>query len=439
MTNNDTFYDIHLHAFTLSHPSFNAFLKRFKIRLFPLAAGAFLSLLLVIPALSPRLRSTVMRTVNRLLRRARNLLSVMESDIGSFFLIIENCLRERPGRLLKDSEMTVGGNSYRRIVLTPLMMDFGYKSRHNDPSLHYQPGEKPIVAQVADVFNAIRKYRATATTPDLAKKFSFLADGAERILEVYPFLGLNTENYDIPHLELMLEKYFHDYRRSRAELAASAGNFDGDIERLKGNSFTGIKVYPPLGFDPWPYNPELLSRVNYLYDYCCRKRLPITCHGSRGGFVAVSPGDLQDFTRISKWASVLAAYPSLKINIAHFPANGRRFFGLVPPAEQDRLQAIIALVLKYENVYADFAMRGASERYYRNLRFIIDSLPDKKHREKLTERILFGSDFAINLFSVDSYNRYIQIFSGTPYLTAEQKRLFCSVNPERFLFGETTP
>jgi hypothetical protein len=444
MTDHNTFYDIHMHAFNLSHPSFSAFLKRFKINLFPLMVGAFFSFLLVIPGLSQLLMSTIVRLVNRMLRKARNLLSVMESDIGSFFLITENCLREHPNQLLKNEGMEVAGRTYKSVVLTPLMMDFGYKGKKVDRSIHYQPGEKPIVAQVVDVFNAIRKYRNTAYSPDLATKFPFLEDGTARMLEIYPFLGLNTEHYDVPHLEVMLEKYFHDYHLKRADLAANAGKFDGDIEHLKSNSFAGIKVYPPLGFDPWPDNPalyrpplsveEALNRVKYLYEYCSRKRIPITCHGSKGGFVAASRNELKDFTDIAKWEKALASYPSLKVNIAHFPANSKRL-GIFPPVERDRLNAMMALVRKYDNVYVDFAMRATSDKYYRQLRIIIESIWDKNFKQKLTERILFGSDFSINLFSIDSYNRYIQVFSRTPYLTPEQKHLFCCVNPEHFLFS----
>jgi hypothetical protein len=440
MTNQDTFYDIHMHAFNLSHPSFTAFLKRFKFRVFWLALGALLSPLLIIPWV-PQL---FVKFANRILRKVRNLLSVMETDIGSFFLITENCLRERPNQLLKNQSMEVGGTTYQRVVLTPLMMDFGFKGKRIDKTIHYQPGEKPIVSQVVDIFNAIKKYRNSGYTKKLVEKYPFLENGTERIIEIYPFLGLNTANYDRERLKEMLEKYFHDYQRKRIALSENAGKFDGDIEHLTVNYFAGIKVYPPLGFDPWPDDSESekfplaenceLVKAQYLYEYCSEKGIPITCHGSRGGFVAVNRKQLKDFTDISKWENVLAKYPSLILNIAHFPANGRKF-GIFTPIEQDRLKSIMALVLKYEKVYVDFAMRGTSDKYYRQIRRIIDSIPDKNQREKLTERMLFGSDFSINLFSVDSYNQYIQVFSGTPHLTPDEKRLFCSVNPERFLFS----
>jgi len=44
--------------------------------------------------LVPVIRHIVLRVVNRMLKKVPNLLSVMESDIGSFFLTTEDCIRE---------------------------------------------------------------------------------------------------------------------------------------------------------------------------------------------------------------------------------------------------------------------------------------------------------------------------------------------------------
>jgi len=83
----DTFYDLHMHAFNLSHPYFRAFIKRFKID-WLMVIVAVISVL----ALIPGVRRIIFSFINRILRRIRNLLSVMENDIGSFFLLTENCM-----------------------------------------------------------------------------------------------------------------------------------------------------------------------------------------------------------------------------------------------------------------------------------------------------------------------------------------------------------
>jgi predicted TIM-barrel fold metal-dependent hydrolase len=133
---------------------------------------------------------------------------------------------------------------------------------------------------------------------------------------------------------------------------------------------------------------------------------------------------LDTLTAVSKWATVLESYPTLRLNLAHFP-TGR--------LERKQQQEIVALVLGYGNVYVDVSCRGTSDAYYQGLKALFDRMPTGD-REKLTSRILFGSDFAVNLMWIESYNRYIDIFSRTEALTPAEKLAFCSTNPERFLF-----
>ncbi|MDP2730414.1 MAG: amidohydrolase family protein [Dehalococcoidales bacterium] len=95
---------------------------------------------------------------------------------------------------------------------------------------------------------------------------------------------------------------------------------------------------------------------------------------------------------------------------------------------------MVRLVLNNESVYVDFSIRSVSDNYYCLLRRVIDGFPDRARKQKLQHRILFGTDFPVNLMSIDSYNAYLDIFSRTEHLTAQEKRLFCSENPERFLF-----
>ena len=161
-----TFYDVHTHAMNLSHPYWLAFIQRFKIDKM-LFLGPFASLFM-----------------GEKINNTKNLLSVMENDIGSYFRLMEKCLREEENPLLKDGELQIGGSAYNKIVLTPLMMDFGYKDIKNPDIYYNKPSKKPIVEQVIDVFNGIKDYRSNSTA-----------------FEIYPFLGLNTKNYSKPQIE----------------------------------------------------------------------------------------------------------------------------------------------------------------------------------------------------------------------------------------------
>lgn len=434
-----TFYDIHMHAFNLSHPYLGAFIRRFKLGLFLATSPLITAVVLLIMRLPrwPIIRLPADWIRNKF-SQIKNLLAVMENDIGSVFLLLENCLRENG--MLDNEGLHIGGNTYTRYVLTPLLMDFGYKGIR-DTTIHYnEPCRKPIRDQVTDVFNAIRYYVEFRYSDKYADAFPHLkADGqgreTVRIFEIYPFIGINTKNYGLDEIRVLLDKYFKDYRGSREDLLRNVGKFDGDIDHLTSNFAAGVKLYPPLDFDPWPDdNPDELAKVKYLYRYCQEKGIPISVHGSGGGFVVVGKRRLRKITQVSKWEAVLSAYPKLKLNLAHFPVN-ERFLWIFPKTK--RLKAILGLVPRYENVYVDFSCRALGHTYYESLKKLVAGSPPELRR-KLYEHILFGSDFSVSLVSVESYNQYLSIFSSDSSFDDAEKDRFCSSNPESFLFSKST-
>jgi len=407
-----TFYDIHMHAFNLSHPYLLAFIQRLKIH----------QILVLNSLLGPLASFLIGKNFNKI----KNLLAVMENDLGSFFLLVEDYLkRSDKSPLVSGGKLHIGGNEYSRIVLTPLMIDFGYKGITDSQNTYYNElSQKPIVEQVVDVFNGINKYRK---------------ESPDHLLEILPFMGLNTSNYNLDpektrgRLDIMLEKYFGNYGSSYKAFRDSAADFDGDIKNLGGNRFAGIKVYPPLGFDPWPDKEDELKKVKCLYDFCSKKGIPVTAHGSESGFVVVPKKEVKNYTAISKWKCVLESYPKLKLNLAHFPI-GEKFLKLFP--KKQRLKEVLGLVQNFDNVYVDFSCRALTDQYYVQLKKLIESLHGEQEA-KLKDRILFGSDFTVNLMSIESYNKYLDIFSQTTSLDDEEKDTFCCVNPERFLFSRS--
>ncbi len=466
------FYDIHCHAMNLSHPNLLAFIRRYNLSIILMAAS-------LLGPVAPFLLG------NRL-HKVHNLLSLMENDIGSLFLSLENCVVESP--LFKKGWLDIAGSKYDKIVLTPLMMDFGYKGAIN-PNIHYnKPPEKPVVEQVVDVFNGIRQYHAKSD---------------KKLFEIYPFLGINTQNYlmgnstsarvsrvpdlsslpgalkckteyhprlgklvfygkmapdesmhlaglfDSPQdieavtgiynasqaldsgntIPKMLKKYFGNHSGSRAQLFGNMGGFAGDIENITANYFAGIKLYPPLGFDPWPEDDEEeMVKVTFLYRFSCEKNIPITAHCSDGGFKVT--GNARRFTSPYRWEKVLQSFPGLKLNLAHFGKQGT-LFRLFSRENWER--KIISLIERYDNVYVDFSCNGFDYDYYTSLKTLVKSA-GQGMQEKMRSRILFGSDFLINLLWAESYCGYLDIFAQTRSFTAEEKNRFCSINPERFLF-----
>ncbi len=420
-----TFYDIHLHAFNLSHPYLRAFIRRLNFTTY-LALAPLLGWLLPLGA----------RLFKKKIGNAMNLLAVMEDDIDSVFLLLENCLRENG--LLDNDGLHINGITYPRVVLTPLMIDFGYKRMRESKNIHYnEPCRKPIRRQVIDVYNAVTYYHNFKYSDRYARGFPHLkpdAQGREtkRIFEIYPFIGINTVNYTEKELEDLLKKYFENYQGSRQLINRMTREFDGNIEHLSSNYAAGIKLYPPLDFDPWPArNDTELNKVRTLYEYCQDRDIPITVHGSEGGFNVVGPRRRKRLTDLRKWDKVLGEFPRLKLNLAHFPVNEKTFF-IFP--KKARLKQFLALLAnpKYENLYVDFSCRATDPCYYKALKKLIaEANPPMK--ETLSNRIMFGTDFSINLTSIESYNAYYQLFVTAPFSSGDKEK-FCSGNPERFLF-----
>lgn len=464
ISNKTVFYDIHMHAFNLSHPSLSAFVRRalretmaklLKPKHWHRGAaitGLGLVLLLLwggylisfgVPPVGRKVREAItkaFKVVKRLIASALNMLAIFDNDVGSMFLVMEDCLRHSYSQLLKPkNSFCIGGNLYSEIVLTPLMMDFGNKGRTPEQSekkklYHYNvPAEKPIVAQVVDVFTAIKKYMHTQSTPHLQEDYRELGPTTERVFRIYPFLGINTANYDFDGVTKLLDKYFSDYRGIKEDLDRKMGQFDGHIENLDSNFFAGIKVYPPLGFDPWPdETPEerqdpngSRNKVRKLYEVAEAKRIPITCHGGSGGFRAIPLATAVRFASISKWEAVLKEYPHLKLNLAHFPMKTR---------ELARRNRTFQLLMSNKNVYVDISCQATNPKYYKALALFVSKLSETE-RTKFMQRLLFGSDFAVNLLWTESYNAYVSLFSETTTFTPEDKQALCSINPESFLFN----
>lgn len=425
------FYDAHCHMMNLSHPNLSVMIKRIFRELgvidrMKISLGTFLFAIPFVGKVLPSLFNVD--------DRAMNLLAVMETELGDCILQMEEELRNNNPQW--GGLVVSGGDkkqTYDRIVLTPLIMDFGLKNSKKAGGL-YKIRWKPIASQVLDLCLGIKyylKYRDTHSLPG--------ANPKTPLFEIHPFMGINTKNYELKKtsgdsvdLETLLFKNFAGFKddtiktRCKKLAASDWRDFSGDIDMIKPYDFIGIKVYPPLGFNPWPTEKwetnanEEMEKVRFLYDFCQTNNIPITAHCSDGGFRVDKK--YAHLAHPDKWAMVLSNYPNLRLNLAHFGA-----------ANENWRKAIANLILENYNVYTDISYRGVDKEYYDNLRKLLDSHASDK-REKLMERIIFGSDFMINLMSIESYGKYLQYFTDTLVFSAMEKDMLCSKNAERFLF-----
>ncbi|NLZ77559.1 MAG: amidohydrolase family protein, partial [Spirochaetales bacterium] len=205
--------------------------------------------------------------------------------------------------------------------------------------------------------------------------------------------------------------------------------------------FWGIKLYPPLGYNPWPEDPDEREKVEAIYEFCSTHRIPIITHCDDQGFRGISAKEAWSYTAPSAYKPVLERHPTLTIDFAHY---GWQYNQLQKSAlamisglatgtpDSPWFHELVELMNLYPNVYGDVSFCGCDPAFYVQLANYIKSLEHDEERETVLSRTLFGSDFSVNLIKVESYVSYYRIFEKSPFGTEEIDR-FVSVNPMRFL------
>lgn len=218
------FYDIHMHAFTLSHPDVESLTKRiFK--------GI--------------VKKSALNTISNWIFSGKaehsgnfnSILAVMDNDIGNQLLALEYSIKSVP-EIYVDGKIKIGKEYYDKIVLIPLMMEFGdpedlIQSKKESKFIYPQ---KPIVNQTIDLLFGIKKYYQNEMykvnlKPEIEVKGSLLRydieerrNSRDRLFEIYPFMGINTRNITVTidsdgklktgandKLKILLKKYFGNY------------------------------------------------------------------------------------------------------------------------------------------------------------------------------------------------------------------------------------
>ncbi|HTX73543.1 MAG TPA: amidohydrolase family protein [Rectinemataceae bacterium] len=409
-----TFVDVHLHALTLSHPSFLAFIETVRSRRLE-------SLLSYAATPNYLISSLFLKTGERV----RNMLAVMENDVGSIFGLMEDDLAgrystdESEEAMIVDGKLHIGKLGFDRLLLVPLIMDFSVGGPQPAGIYYNRQAAKPVELQTRDLLEGIRAYRL---------------ERPDGFLEIRPFLGIDTRRHDPDSLRALLTENFATFSRSR-EASSDAFRAMADYTEpgRPDSVFAGVKVYPPLGFDPWPDNSDGASereKLELLWSFCEERRIPVTTHCDDQGFRVVPLEQSLAFTSPARWASVLERFPRLHLNFAHFGIQYLRAIGRSQSTEwTDR---IVGLMEEYPNVYADFSFNGTEPEYYRWLAGYVERIGPPRSA-LILDRLMFGSDFMVNLSRIRSYADYYRVFADAPF-GEEELRRFCHDNPERFLF-----
>ena len=406
------FFDTHFHAMTLSHPNLIAFLNEVDTNFSELVISGMFSPNYIASRRDPL----------KILPKVENMLAVMDRPIDEIFMLMEDDLSGffkqeesetagyEVGAFLKNGQISIRNQSYDRIGFCPMVMDFSQGKVHNNKIYYHKTLQNKLDTYIQDTINGIRGFHIRRP---------------ESIIRFFPFLGINPYFHSFEYLQKLIEKYvripFLPY----------------DHYTIDDHMFYGIKIYPPLGFDPWPEDREEKEKLTYIYRFCEKKRVPITTHCDDQGFRTIPPKDSWNFTSPNRWELVLEEFPDLIIDFAHY---GRQYrpavnLSLTKPAllANPWFHDIIRLMQKFEYVFADFSFSGATPQFYKALEMHLKTLPPEQ-MQRVLQRSLFGSDFMVNLSKVASYNQFYTIFDESPF-PDDAIHKFVSENPLSFVTG----
>jgi hypothetical protein len=162
---------------------------------------------------------------------------------------------------------------------------------------------------------------------------------------------------------------------------------------------------------------------------CKEYRLPVTTHCSDSGYNAVEKAI--DWTDPQlEWKTVLSnsVLKGLRFNYAHFGAS--KYYKKRKEQKETWRNEIIDQMISPDiqaEVYSDISSLGHESDFFTN------TLPSWGLTPEQEDRVLYGSDFMINLLECDSYNQYLGNLATCSNLVLKQK--ICVDNPEKFLFG----
>lgn len=408
----DYFFDQHFHLMDISHPNLISFFGSIESGVAELfTSGALLPSYI----LTPKTRRT-----HTLLSRITNTLTTFAQPIGATLLMMEDDLSgaytshdeealypENP--YIREGKLHFRNRSYDKVALCPMLMDFS-ASPTSGQSLYYPtPKKEKILTYIDDTLQGFEHYR------------SHHPDG---LFEFFPFVGINPPMHSLSFIKEILSTFV----------------VTGKNKARGKRRFYGIKVYPPLGYDPWPSDKEERAKVIAIYEFCTEHSIPIMTHCDDQGFRGLTAKEAWRVSEPDAWRPVLAQFPMLAIDFAHFgwqytPLQKNPITVLTSLAnkvpDSSWFYQIIELMKSYPNIYADVSFSGANISFYNELSNFLESL-DGEVRETISNRILFGTDFSVNLMKVESYTSYYRLFETSPFDDEDVHRIV-HTNPMRYM------
>lgn len=324
-------------------------------------------------------------------------LNDLKGMVSSFFIFMESDIASNIKRVIKEIEASrnqlIPGYDAKLKVLTPLIMDFE-KSKGC--------GHEKLKHQAEHLLEGIQK----ANQRILNNNF-----------RVLPFLGLSMKRFEGG---ATFDEVINDLGvtfRPYADRKSPEGLDNGD--------FIGIKLYPSLGFDPYPEGAARKGVVA-AYKRISKLRLPVTIHCQRAAHMSggKSKKELLNYTDPANWLAILRENPELhdlRINFAHFGGEESVKKTVFWEENDDDFWSddktysiinrktwtyrIVELLKNYPNTYSDIsAFDFDDSKAVASLAWILSlDLQGKRPfdfgKHKIIDKLLWGSDYPMILMS----------------------------------------
>lgn len=229
---------------------------------------------------------------------------------------------------------------------------------------------------------------------------------SETVFVVLPmdmqFIGAGDplESLERQHQELLNLSYQSPFKGRIIPFFAVDPRRDNIVKLVEQNlhedKFRGIKIYPNLGYKPT--DPTLLK----IYKICEERGYPVLAHCSPGGIWArgLTERDRRRFAHPKNYIPILKAFPDLRLCLAHF--GGAEEWGKHLKSRRETTGPYRTWVRwisdmissgEYPNLYTDIAYTAFVPRVKGLYIDLIDFLKVILSNPKISERVLFGSDY----------------------------------------------
>lgn len=383
------FADCHFHVMTMKEPNFAAFLSSFNTDFKESVSGNITKNYIITPQaiLKNQFMSTIQNTLTAFSRPIGDTFLVMENDLKGVYLKNSKTADAPLLPFISEGKFRFRSNTYDKIIMCPLLMDFSQTDTELSTLYYQYQKEDKITPYAEDTIKAMKYYYEKSE---------------EKIFEFYPILGINPPAHDLRFIEKLFTKYIN------------LSHTFHEKNQVPEKPFYGVKLYPPLGMNPWPNDSNEIKKVRYIYDFCQTFDIPIITHCDDQGFRGVPVKEAWEYTSPSSWRTVLENYPKLRIDFAHM---GKQYspnlentwqsmqYKLKKMPTSEWFYLIMELIRDFENVYTDISFSATLSEFYPEF-WNYYSAQNDQDKEKITRRVLFGSDFSVNLLKIESYSAY---------------------------------